>query len=50
MMEEMKFAALLAKVSYNDTALLSANQVFAWATKNGPSAMGINSGSIKEGN
>ena len=49
MMEEMKFAALLAKVSYNDTALLSANQVFAWATKYGPEAMGINSGSIKEG-
>ncbi|MFA6706094.1 MAG: amidohydrolase family protein, partial [Bacteroidales bacterium] len=49
MMEEMKFAALLAKVSYNDTSLLSANQVFAWATKYGPEAMGINAGKIKEG-
>lgn len=49
MMEEMKFAALLAKVSYNDTSLLSANQVFAWATKSGAEAMGINAGKIKEG-
>lgn len=49
MQEEMKFAALLAKVSYNDTSLLSANQVFAWATKNGAEAMGINAGKIKEG-
>lgn len=49
MLEEMKFAALLAKVSYKDSSLLSANQVFAWATKNGADAMGINSGRIKEG-
>lgn len=49
MQEEMKFAALLAKVSYNDSSLLSANQVFAWATKNGAEAMGINAGKIKEG-
>ncbi|MFA6199932.1 MAG: amidohydrolase [Bacteroidales bacterium] len=49
MQEEMKFAALLAKVSYNDTSLLSANEIFAWATKNGAEAMGINAGKIKEG-
>ncbi len=49
MMEEMKFAALLAKVAYNDTSLLSANEIFAWATKYGAEAMNINSGKIKEG-
>lgn len=49
MLEEMKFAALLAKVSYHDTSLLSANQVFAWATKNGAETMGLNAGKIKEG-
>lgn len=46
--EEMKFAALLAKVN-GDPELLSANQVFEWATKNGAEAYGINAGEIKEG-
>ena len=46
--EEMKFASLLAKVN-GDPELLSAEQVFEWATKNGAEAFGIDAGEIKEG-
>ncbi|MDR0971065.1 MAG: amidohydrolase [Bacteroidales bacterium] len=49
MIEEMKFAALLAKHHFKDPALLSAEEVFLWATKNGAKAVGINAGEIKEG-
>jgi len=46
--EEMKFAALLAKVT-GDSALLSAHEIFHWATKNGAKAFGYNAGEIAEG-
>lgn len=49
MQEEMKFAAFLAKLSYNDTSLLSAKRVFQWATENGANAFGIDAGLIQEG-
>lgn len=48
MREEAKFAALLAKVSGNPEAL-PADEVFAWATRNGAEAFGINAGTIAEG-
>ena len=48
MREEMKFAALLAKVS-GDPTLLPAAEVFKWATVNGARAFGIDAGEIKEG-
>lgn len=48
MMEEMKFAALLAKLTGN-ASLASAEQVFTWATKNGAQAFGIDAGEIAKG-
>lgn len=48
MKEEMKFAALLAKVT-GDASLLSASEVIKWATKNGAEAFGIDSGIIEKG-
>lgn len=48
MREEMKFAALLAKVS-GDPTLLPATEVFKWATVNGAEAFGLDAGEIKEG-
>ncbi|MCH5173431.1 MAG: amidohydrolase [Bacteroidales bacterium] len=48
MREEMKTAALLAKVS-GDATLLSASQVLEWATRNGAEAFGIDAGVIAEG-
>lgn len=48
MREEMKFAALLAKLSGNPEAL-PADEVFAWATRDGFRAFGIDSGEIAEG-
>ena len=48
MREEMKFAALLAKVT-GDPSLLPATEVFKWATVNGAEAFGIDAGEIKEG-
>lgn len=48
MREEMKFAALLAKVSGNPE-LLPAEEVLRWATVNGAEALGIDSGIIAEG-
>lgn len=46
--EEMKFAALLAKVN-GDPTLLPAEEVFKWATRNGAEAFGINAGEIALG-
>lgn len=48
MREEMKFAALLAKVS-GDPTLLPAEEIFKWATLNGADAFGIDAGKIAEG-
>ncbi|NLZ19565.1 MAG: amidohydrolase family protein [Bacteroidales bacterium] len=46
--EEMKFAALLAKLP-GDTSLLSAEEVFRWATRNGAGFFGIDAGRIAVG-
>ena len=46
--EEMKFAALLAKVA-GDPELLPASQVLDWATRAGAEALGIDAGVIAEG-
>lgn len=43
--EEMKFAALLAKVA-GDPSLLPATEVFRWATRNGAEAFGLDAGAI----
>ena len=48
MREEMKFAALLAKLN-GDTSLLSAPEVLKWATVNGAEAFGIDAGVIADG-
>ncbi|MBQ9474837.1 MAG: amidohydrolase [Bacteroidales bacterium] len=48
MREEMKFAALLAKVT-GDPELLPAAEIFKWATLNGAKAFGIKSGKIEKG-
>ena len=48
MREEMKFAALLAKVA-GDPELVPAEQVLEWATKNGAEALGLNAGVIAPG-
>lgn len=49
MREEMKVAALLAKVSTQDPACLPAAEVLKWATENGAKAFGIDAGVIEEG-
>lgn len=49
MLEEMKFAALLQKITYNNPALKPASESFALATKNGAEAFNIDCGEIKEG-
>ena len=49
MIEEMKFASLLAKVHYQDSEAGNSDEVFKWATINGAKAMGINAGEICEG-
>lgn len=46
--EEMKFAALLAKVA-GDPELLPAEQVLDWATRGGAEALGIDGGVVAEG-
>lgn len=46
--ESMKTAALLAKLKY-DSETLAAGEVFAWATKNGARAFGLDAGEIAEG-
>ncbi|MCR4859670.1 MAG: amidohydrolase family protein [Bacteroidales bacterium] len=48
MREEMKFAALLAKLT-GDTTLLPAEEVFRWATSNGAEFFGIDAGRIEAG-
>ena len=48
MREEMKFAALLAKLN-GDASLLPAGEVFRWATKNGAEFFGIDAGEIAVG-
>ena len=48
MREEMKFAALLAKVN-GDPSLLPASEVFRWATRNGAEAFGIDAGEVAAG-
>ena len=49
MREEMKMAALLAKVSTQNPACLPATEVFKWATVNGAQAFDIDAGVIEEG-
>ena len=48
MREEMKFAALLAKVA-GDPELLPAEQVLDWATRGGAEALGLDAGVVAEG-
>ncbi|MDO4937175.1 MAG: amidohydrolase [Sutterellaceae bacterium] len=48
MREEMKFAALMAKVRYTPETL-PAGLVLDWATKNGAQAFGLKSGTIEVG-
>lgn len=48
MMEEMKFAALLAKVQGSAT-IAPAEEVFRWATRNGAEAFGLDAGVIAKG-
>ena len=49
MREEMKFAALLAKVSSGDPEIMPASEALAVATRNGAEAFGIEAGQIREG-
>lgn len=46
--EEMKFAALLAKVA-GDPELLPAEQILDWATRGGAEALGLDAGVVAEG-
>ncbi|HEY5653421.1 MAG TPA: amidohydrolase [Pontiella sp.] len=49
MLEEMKIAALHAKLTHNDPTVLPAHEVFKMATVNGAEALGLNVGCIEEG-
>lgn len=49
MREEMKMAALLAKISTGNPTCLPAQEIFRWATVNGAMAFGIDAGIIAEG-
>lgn len=49
MMEEMKLAALHAKLVHNDPTILPARTVFDMATKGGAHALGLDCGVIAEG-
>lgn len=49
MIEEMKFASLLAKVHYMNPTAGKAEEVMRWATQNGARAVGLNAGRIEEG-
>jgi 5-methylthioadenosine/S-adenosylhomocysteine deaminase len=49
MQEEMKFAALLAKVSSSDPETLPAHEAMQMATRNGAEAFGIDAGVLEEG-
>lgn len=48
MREEMKFASLMAKCKYTPE-ILSAEDIFSWATQNTAEAFGIDAGVIAEG-
>lgn len=49
MIDEMKFASLLAKVHYANPQAGKVNDVLQWATVNGANAVGLNAGEVKEG-
>jgi len=49
MMEEMKFAALLAKLKHNDPTILPARTAFEMATINGAKALGLECGEVAVG-
>jgi 5-methylthioadenosine/S-adenosylhomocysteine deaminase len=49
MINEMKTAALLAKISFSKADSLKAEEVFDMATINGATSYGINAGKIEEG-
>ena len=49
MIDEMKFASLLAKVHYMNPQRGKVSDVIDWATINGAKAVGLNAGKIKEG-
>ncbi len=49
MIEEMKFASLLAKVHYANPQAGKVNDVLQWATRNGANAVGLNAGEVKVG-
>lgn len=49
MIEEMKFATLLAKVGFMQADALTAHEVYKMATINGAKAYNLNAGEIKEG-
>lgn len=49
MREEMKFAALLAKVSSGDPETMPADEALEMASRNGAEAFGIDAGEIAEG-
>jgi 5-methylthioadenosine/S-adenosylhomocysteine deaminase len=49
MMEEMKIAALQAKLLHNDPTVLPAQTAFEMATANGATALGLDGGEIAEG-
>ena len=48
-MEEMKFAALLAKLKHNDPTILPARTAFEMATINGAKALGLECGEVAVG-
>ncbi|AQQ08842.1 5-methylthioadenosine/S-adenosylhomocysteine deaminase [Sedimentisphaera cyanobacteriorum] len=49
MIEEMKFASLLAKHSFECTQIFSSEAVFKFATRNGAAAYGFDGGVIEKG-
>ena len=49
MLDEMKLAALSAKIQSGDPTAGSAGQIFQAATKNGAAALGLDAGVIAEG-
>ncbi len=49
MMEEMKFASLLAKSHYANPQAGNPELMMQWATVNGAKAVGLNAGEVKEG-
>lgn len=49
MLEEMKVAALQAKVTHNDPTVLPAKKIYEMATVNGAEALGMDAGEIAEG-